>query len=161
MSEQDTRVAAEPLNIVARKIKEHAKKSDEHMIAAAMLVREARRRIEAGEAGMITWYEWGLKYIKLSTSRLYELQSIAEADNPEAELERLRRQTRERVKQHRKKKAEAGRQSEQERRKLIAWAKKAPLDEVRRVLGIIGKQRSAALPIPIDGRLGRDQLEAA
>ena len=161
MSEQDLRVAAEPLNIVARKIEEHAKKSDEHVIAAAMLVREARHRIEKGEAGPVTWFEWAPANIHLSKSRLYELQRIAEADNPEAELERLRRLMRERAKRCREKKAEAVHEIDEERRTLIAWAKNAPINEVRRVLGLIEKEGSVALPGRIEGRLRQNQQEAA
>ena len=45
MIEVDTK---EPLDIVAQKIEAHAKKSDEHVISAALLMREARRRVDAG-----------------------------------------------------------------------------------------------------------------
>lgn len=67
----------DPLDIVAIKIAEHAKKSDQHVVAAAMLMRDARRRVDVGEAGDVTWYEWALKNITLSGSRLRELQRIA------------------------------------------------------------------------------------
>ena len=73
---------AEPLDVVARKIEQHAKKSDEHVIAAAMLVAEARRRVEAGEAGDTMWYTWARENINLSLSRLRDLQRIAAADDP-------------------------------------------------------------------------------
>ena len=68
-----------PLEVVAREIKAHAKKSDEHVIAAAMLVAEARQRVDGGEAGDITWYAWAPENIKLSVSRLRDLQRIAAA----------------------------------------------------------------------------------
>lgn len=161
MPEQNLEITAEPLDIVARKIEEHAKKSDEPVIAAAMLLGEARSRIEAGEVGSVTWFEWAPANIKLSKSRLYELQCVAGADNLEAELERLRRLTRKRAKRYRDKKAKPDHQIEEERRNLIVWAKKAPIDYVKRVLGMIGNQRGAALPFPIDERLDRDHLEAA
>ncbi len=135
---------AEPLDMVARKIEEHSNKSDDHVIKAAMLVGEARRRVEAGEAGKVTWCEWGLKNIKLSPSRLYELQYIAKADDPRKALERIRLQTRERVKNHREKKAAETRALEEERRDLITWAKKAPIEEVRRVLGLTASNDNAA-----------------
>ena len=127
------------LDEVARQIEDHAEKSDEHVIAAAMLVREARRRVEDGEVGPIKWYAWGPKNIKLSSSRLYELQCIAEADDPVKELERLRKLTRERVKKHRDKNASKNKEAEKsslesERKQLIAWAKTAPIEEVQRVL---------------------------
>ena len=161
MSEQDTGVAAEPLNIVARKIEEHAKESDEHVISAVILVREARHRIEKGEAGSVKWFEWAPANIHLSNSRLYEIQCIAEADDPARELERQRKRTRNRAKKHHEKKAaEAGRLDE-ERRNLIAWAKKAPIDEVRRMLELIEKEGGVALPGRIEGRLRQNQQEAA
>lgn len=127
----------EPLAVVAGKIACHAKKSDEHVIAAAMLIREARRRIEAGEAGDVTWYEWAPKNIDLAQSRLRDLQQIADAEDPEKELERLRRLTRKRVGKHRKKKAAERQALEEDRKQLIGWAKKAPIAEVRHMLDTI------------------------
>jgi hypothetical protein len=146
---------AEPLDVLARDIEEHAQRSEEHVIEAAVLVRKARRRVEAGEAGEITWYEWGRKNIKLSPSRLYELQCIAEAEDPAKELERLRQLTRERVKKHREKKAAEVRELEAERRDLIAWAKKATIEDVRRVLRLAACNDNASgsigeLPGPAD-----------
>ena len=141
MIEVDTK---EPLDVVAQKIEAHAKKSDEHVIAAAMLVREARRRIEAGEAGDIKWYVWAPDNIKLSLSRLRELQRIAEADDPAKELERQRKLTQKRVEEHRAKKTAEKRELEAERRDLIVWAKKAPIEDVRRVLGLTASNDNAA-----------------
>ena len=46
MIEVDTK---EPLEVVARQIEAHARKSDEHIISAAMLMREARRRVDSGD----------------------------------------------------------------------------------------------------------------
>ena len=142
---------AKSLDEVARKIEEHAEKSDEHVIAAVMLVAEARQRVVSGEAGDITWYEWGRKNIRLSDSRLCELQRIAEADDPVKELERLRKLTRDRVQKHRAKKAAektAAEKSslESERKQLIDWAKTAPIDEVRRVLEQVANNDNVAGP---------------
>ncbi len=123
-----------PLEVVARKIKEHVDKSDEHVIAAAMLVREARRRVEAGEAGDIKWYAWAPENIRLSVSRLRDLQRIAAADDPAKELERQRKLMQKRVEEHREKKAAEKCELEAERRKLIAWAKKAPIEDVKQIL---------------------------
>ena len=98
----------EPLDIVARKIAEHAEQSEQsyrHIIEAALLVKKARRRVEAGEAGDVKWHEWALKNIKLPIWRLNELQQIARADDPKKEVERLRRLNQKRVEKHRKKKA--------------------------------------------------------
>ena len=102
-----------------------------------MLVREARRRVDGGEAGKNTWHEWARENIKLSPSRLHELQCIAGADDPAEELGRIRQLTRERVKNHRASKAIEARGLEDERRQLIAWAKTAPLEDVSRVLAAV------------------------
>lgn len=144
MSEQNKNLAAEPLKTVASKIEAHAKKSDECVIAAAMLVAEARRRIEAGEAGDITWSAWARKNIKLSESRLYELQFIAEADDPAKELARQRELTQKRVEKHREKKAAKKRELEVERRDLIAWARKAPIEDVKQILELTASNDNAA-----------------
>lgn len=138
---------AEPLEVVARKIKEHAEKSDDLVIAAAKLVAEARQRVEAGEAGDIKWYAWAPKKINLSLSRLYELQCIAEADDPRKELERIRKLTRERVKEHREKKAAKKRALEEERQELIAWAKKEPIEKVRWILRLTRSNDTAVRSI--------------
>ena len=125
---------AETLDVVARQIEAHAEKSDEHVISAAMLMREARRRVDDGEAGVIKWYAWAPKNINLSHSRLRELQRIAAADDPVKELERQRKLTQKRVEDHRAKKAAETHALEKERRDLIAWAKTAPIDKVIQVL---------------------------
>lgn len=95
------------LETLAKEIAKCATQADEHDIRAALLVREARKRVDAGEAGNITWYEWAPKNIKLSESRLRELQSIAGAKDPKAERQRLRELNNERVKRHRKQKKTA------------------------------------------------------
>ncbi|CAN0587843.1 unnamed protein product, partial [Ectocarpus sp. 12 AP-2014] len=108
MTEEIKEPSIEPLSVIAGKIAQHAKKSEEHVIAAAMLIRDARRRVNAGEAGDVTWYEWAPRYIDLSMSRLRELQRIAEADDPEKELDRLRALNKKRVEKHRTKTAAQG-----------------------------------------------------
>lgn len=147
------------LEVLVRRIEEKANAADEHVIEAAKLIAQARARIGAGEEGEgVKWAEWALKNIRLSPSRLYELQTIGEAQDPAAELERLRHLNRERQKDFRDRNSkkpvvtppqtEAGsnsepktqhapdRKSEPERAELIAWAKSAPLDEVRRILAM-------------------------
>lgn len=140
MNEELQAANAEPLSVVAGKIAQHAKRSEEHVISAAMLIREARRRVEAGEAGEVTWYEWAPKNIELSMSRLRELQRIAEADDPAKELERLRRLNQKRVEKHREKKAAQRKSLEEDRERLVTWAKSAPISEVRRMLDMIADQ---------------------
>ncbi len=48
----------ETLEVLAKKIARYATEADEKTIEAAKLIREARKRVEAGEAGDITWYSW-------------------------------------------------------------------------------------------------------
>ena len=91
------------------------------------------------------WEAWAAENIKLSKSRIRELQRIGDADDPKAELERMRGRTRERVQRHREKSAErktplrngarpADKSLEPERRQLIEWATDASLEDVRWVL---------------------------
>ena len=123
-----------------------AKKSDEYIISAAVLVHEARQRVKSVEAGPgVRWGAWAVENIKLSKSRIRELERLGDADDPNAELERIRGQTRKRVQRHRVKSAErktplrngarpADESLEPERRQLIEWATDASLEDVRRVL---------------------------
>ncbi len=138
----------ETLETLAVKIAQYATEADERTIEAAKLIREARKRVEAGEAGDITWYSWAPKNIKLSMSRLRELQRIAEAEDPQKELKRLRKITRKRVERHREKKRSAPLRNggaivavtaemEDYRKNLIEWAQSAPLDHVERVLSYV------------------------
>ena len=76
---------------LAKKIEDCAAEVDNRTIEAAFLVRQLRSRIEAGEAGPVTWCQWAPKHINLCRSRLRELQRIAEADDPRAELARVRK----------------------------------------------------------------------
>ncbi len=62
----------ETLAALAVKIARYATEADEKTIEAAKLIREARKRVEAGEAGEVKWYEWGRKNIKLLITRLRE-----------------------------------------------------------------------------------------
>ena len=138
--------AKDTLEIVAGKITTMAKKSDDFVISAAMLVREARQRVKSGEAGPgVRWEAWAAANIKLSKSRIRELQRIGDADDPNAELERIRGRTLERVQRHREKSAEqktplrngarpADESLEPERRQLIEWATDASLEDVQWVL---------------------------
>ncbi len=115
---------------------------------------ESRKRVEAGEAGDTNWYSWATKNIKLSLSRLRELQRIAAADNPRKELERQRKVTQKRVERHREKKSSAPLRNGGatvkvtaelgvDRRNLIEWARSAPIDRVTEVLSYIRRFHSA------------------
>ena len=146
-----------PLAVVARKIKEHAEKSDEHVFAAAMLVAAARQRVDGGEAGDTTWYAWAPKNIDLSLSRLRDLQRIAAADDPAKELERQRKLMQKRVEGHREKKAAEKRELEAERRELIAWAKNAPIEDVKQILRLTASNDNAVRSIEERPHLGSQQ----
>ncbi len=143
----------ETLGTLAEKIARYATEADEKTIEAAKLIREARKRVEAGDAGDITWYSWAPKNINLSISRLRELQRIAEAEDPQKELERGRKKTRERVERHREKKKSAPLRNggasvaepaemEDDRQRLIAWAREAPLNHVAETLAYIQQYNS-------------------
>ncbi len=150
----------ESLKILADKIVRCATEADERTLEAAKLICEARKRVEAGEAGDITWYSWAPKNIKLSMSRLRELQRIAEAEDPQKELERGRKKTRERVERHREKKSSAPLRNggasvaetaemEDDRKSLIEWARSAPIDRVTEALSYIrGFDSTAAVSNP-------------
>ncbi len=145
----------ETLAALAVKIARYATEADEKTIEAAKLIREARKRVEAGEAGDITWYSWAPKNIKLSLSRLRELQRIAAAEDPQKELERQRKVTQKRVERYREKKSSAPLRNggatvkvtaelEVDRRSLIEWARSARIDRVAEVLSYIRRFDSAA-----------------
>ena len=148
-------VETETLETLAEKIAQSATEAEEHTIKAALLVREARKRVEAGEAGEVTWYEWARKNIKLSMSRLRELQRIAKAEDPKKELERIRKKTQERVERHREKKRSAPLRNggatvtvtaelEDDRKSLIEWGHSAPLDHVTQALSYVRRFDSTA-----------------
>jgi hypothetical protein len=109
------------------------------------LVGEARKRVEAGEVGKADWETWARENINLGDSRLRQLQRIANAKDPQKELERQQKMTRERVERHRKKKKSAALRNagasltetaelEADRQSLIDWARSAPLNQVTDVL---------------------------
>ena len=150
-------VAPTPLDVVARRIEEHSRESDEHVIKAAMLIGEARRRVNAGEAGAMTWYEWARHNIHLSPSRIRELMRIAEAKDPRRELERIRELNCERQKKNRKSQAAL----EKERKKLIAWAKSADIERVKLIHKQILRLKDAPMFGPIEGSKIADRPRAA
>jgi len=155
-------VETETLEVLAEKIVRYATEADEKSIEAANLIREARKRVEAGDAGEITWSSWALKNIKLSPSRLRELQRIAEAEDPQTELERQRMVTRKRVERHREKKKSAPLRNgggsleetvevEDDRQSLIEWARVAPLNQVAQTLAYV-QQYDAAETVSDSGQ---------
>ncbi len=159
MSDLDSNIKetleSETLEALAEKIARYATQADEKTLEAAKLVGEARKRVEAGEAGDVKWCSWAPKNIKLSMSRLRELQCIGVAEDPRKELERGRKKTRERVERHREKKKSAAlriggasvaetTELEDDRKSLIDWARTAPLDRATEALSYIRGFDSAA-----------------
>ena len=139
---------AETLETLAVRIIQYSNEADARVIEAAKLMRVARERVEKGEAGDITWYEWARDRIKLSPSRLRELHRIALADDPMKELKRIRKMADKRAMKHREKKKSAalrnggatGKVTDDmgnEQKRLIDWAKSAPLNQVSEVLSYI------------------------
>ena len=162
-----------PLEEVAAQIVVHANKSDEHVITAAKLIAEARRRVEAGEAGEVTWYAWAEENIKLKKTRLCELLAIAEAEDPGRALQELRARGRERVAEFRQRQGKAplrnggsaGRSGSEipkdirgEHRELIrdliAWACELTFEDLRRAFDQLKRdgdqQEPPRLPAPGD-----------
>ena len=151
----------ETLEALAVKIAQYATEADEKTIEAAKLIREARKRVEAGEAGEVKWYTWARENIKLSTSRLRELQRIAAAEDPRKELQRQRKLTQVRVENHREKKKLAPLRNggailkvtaemEDDRKSLIDWARSAPIDRVAEALSYIRRFDSAGAIANLD-----------
>jgi hypothetical protein len=147
-------VETDTLEVIANKIVEFATQADENVINAAVLVRIAKDRVENGEAGEITWTDWAKQHLPLKESRLRELEQIAKANDPNAELDRLRMLSRQRQQKHRNKKAEAaktpaaplrnGAEAEQktktiddDRQRLIQWTNKAQVEQITNVLRFI------------------------
>ena len=135
----------ESLEALAERIASCANPTDDKMIEAAMLIREARKRFAAGEVGKADWETWARENINLGDSRLRQLQRIANAKDPQKELERQQKMTRERVERHREKKKSAALRNagasltetaelEEDRQSLIAWAQSAPIERVTAVL---------------------------
>jgi hypothetical protein len=111
-------------------ITKKAENADDQTIRSAFLMRELRKRVEGGKLGPeVKWYEWALKNLDMRVSRLKELQRIAKAKEPRAELERLRNLATERVKRY---VANAEISPEMQMRARVArFAKKAHADQVR------------------------------
>lgn len=137
----------EPLTDLAVRIVACVTPSNEKILEAAKLVGIARRRVENGDAGEITWSAWSTEHIDLSASRMNELWRIAKADDPAAKLREIRDKTCERVAKHRKGRKNPLRNGsgsdntenpptilEPDRLQLTAWVSAAPIESVRQVL---------------------------
>src|SRR5215472_11302074 len=79
------------------KAKDDNKRAADHRIAAGMLLIEARKKVEAGEAGPIGWYSWCEQNILRSIGDIRKIMRIAGHVDPEAALAKERADTKERV----------------------------------------------------------------
>ena len=119
-----------PLHELVREIVTNARKDDTRIIENAMLVRDVRLRIEAGEAGIgVKWLEWALVNFKLGKTTLYKLISIAKADDPHAALEEFRTRECRAQKDHRRNEASG----DLERQALIRLIRALPKEDVRKL----------------------------
>jgi hypothetical protein len=88
------------LETVAGKINAYLKKSDDQRVSAALLLREAKERIESGEAGDISWVSWCTTNIKRYDGKPKSLRDIerliaaAYATDPYAHIDADREKSR-------------------------------------------------------------------
>jgi aminopeptidase N len=119
-----------PLDELVKEIEQQANAGDERLIAIAMLVREVKGRIEAGEAGPgVKWFEWANHNFRLPKTRLYELNHIANAKNPRIALESYRHKNRERQKAFQARAHER----DPERIAVIKYIRTMHIEKVRRI----------------------------
>ncbi len=137
-------VAREQLDAIARRIEDAVAKgnakvaeADVHFIEAGKQMLEAKKLVQSGALGPeARWEVWARQNIKLSDSWRRSLMQIAKADDPAAELRRWREARREIAQRHRQRQGGSP-QVEPERKTLIAFAREAPMDEVRDVVDYV------------------------
>lgn len=140
MAGQGKSEAKVPLEALVQEIEQRTLRSDDHKLTAALCLREARERIQAGELGPgVKWEEWARQNIKLGMSQLYLLDAIGRAKDPAAELARQRKIERERKRRSRVRRVAKERSLEPLRRRLIRFATDAPIEEVRWAMDAIAK----------------------
>jgi len=64
------------LETIAGKINAYLKRSDDQRVSAAVLLREAKERVEGGEAGNISWVGWCRVNIKRRNGKPRSLRDI-------------------------------------------------------------------------------------
>ena len=82
---------AKSIEDLAREIEENTEAGDDALIATAMLVRQLKCRIEAGEAGPgVSWLTWAKARFNKRKSQLYKLITVANASDPRQSLKDFR-----------------------------------------------------------------------
>jgi hypothetical protein len=128
------------LDTEQRRVESVAGEYYDKVLHAAQLVREARAQVQA--AGL-TWVAWAKANLNIGRSRLHELEAIANSENPREAVEKRRTATLKRVQASRAT-AKNG-LAEPERRRLLDWVKKAELEDIRQILGVIANLTSTRL----------------
>src|SRR5580700_10424724 len=131
MTTKRTEPAKDTLDTVAGKINALMKKSDDQRLSAAMLLLEAKRRVEAGEAGNnINFETWCAVNIKRPDGKprsyrdVQRLVVIASSSDPAAALDRDREKARAGMKATRAKAAQ-GKDGQAKSRDPVARARAA------------------------------------
>ena len=142
-----------------------SKESDDRTLEAAKAFRDACDIVEArGEK----WMEWAPKAFEntLSRSRLYELRTIAFADDPAAALDRIRKANKDRQQKWRDRAKQARADAKKTvphspRAQLLAWAKKAPTEQVKQALEWIAVEFGNDIEVADKSRSEREVRDAA
>jgi len=124
------RPAPRPIEDLVLEIEAASNSDDERFIANALLFREVRRRIEAGELGRgIKWLEWAREHFSLRRTALYKLNYVGGATDPKAALDEFRFRENQRQKTHRQRQEDGG----DERDLLVALVRRLPLEKVMKL----------------------------
>jgi len=103
----DSVAVGDPLEVVAGKIRALWKKSEDQRLAAALLLKEAKERVEAGEdPHLVSFASWCHAYLPERSKReIRKLLQIASAPDPKAALDKMRSDTREQTRRWRERAA--------------------------------------------------------
>jgi hypothetical protein len=105
MIETSQDLSRDPLDVVAGKILAFWKSADDKRVLAAMLLKEAKERVEAGEDALFASFsEWCRERLPGRSNRdIRRLLQIANAPDPKSMLNKMRAKTREDTRRWREK----------------------------------------------------------